>query len=321
MRPAVTDSPAPALKLGFRQVYILPTRYGLLFGLLILVLLLASINYGNGLAYGLTFLLASLALVSSVHTQRNLLGLALMPGGATPVFAGQNAEFDFCLHNASGRPRWGLVVEQDLISTPGRRAQGKSQPRPVARVEIPAGDSGCARVSLAAPRRGRLQAPRCRVATRYPLALFYAWSPWVEADRHCIVYPRPAEPDQVTRRSGAQDGDGTGGGGRGGDDFTGLREYRPGDSLRHVHWKAVARGQGWHTKEFGGGGVGRSWLDWTPLDGFDPETRLSILTRWVLDAERDGDRYGLRLPGRVIEPGSGEAHERACLTALALFRP
>jgi uncharacterized protein (DUF58 family) len=81
----------------------------------------------------------------------------------------------------------------------------------------------------------------------------------------------------------------------------------------------VARGQGWYTKQFGGGGRSSLWLDWDELEGRDPEARLSILTRWVLDAERAGDLYGLRLPGVKLAPGGGEHHQERCLAALALF--
>jgi uncharacterized protein (DUF58 family) len=46
--------------------------------------------------------------------------------------------------------------------------------------------------------------------------------------------------------------------------------------------------------------------------------RLSLLTGWVLAAEREQYRYGLRLPGRVIAPDCGPPHRDACLEALAL---
>ena len=68
--------------LGRRQLYMLPTRHGLLFALVLAVLLLAAINYGNGLAYALTFLLASVAVVSMLHTHRNLHRLRIAAGAA-----------------------------------------------------------------------------------------------------------------------------------------------------------------------------------------------------------------------------------------------
>ncbi len=48
------------------------------------------------------------------------------------------------------------------------------------------------------------------------------------------------------------------------------------------------------------------------------EARLSRLCAWVLQADRLGLDYGLRLPGNEVRPGSGEAHKRRCLEALAL---
>ncbi|MEE9475740.1 MAG: DUF58 domain-containing protein, partial [Roseateles sp.] len=43
----------------------------------------------------------------------------------------------------------------------------------------------------------------------------------------------------------------------------------------------------------------------------------SRLTAWVLAAERLGQPYGLRLPGRELAPSLGPAHRQACLQALA----
>ena len=107
--------------------------------------------------------------------------------------------------------------------------------------------------------------------------------------------------------------------GGGGDDYTGLRDYQPGDSLHHVHWKSAARSDELLVKQFNSGGAQTLWLDWYLLPQTDVETRLSILCRWVLDAHAAGLRYGLRLPEREIAPANHDAHRHACLRALALF--
>ena len=92
-----------------------------------------------------------------------------------------------------------------------------------------------------------------------------------------------------------------------------------GDSLRHVHWKTFAREQGLHTKQFGGDRAEELWLDWESLIDVDTETRLSRLTRWVLDADSRHFNYGLRLPNQIIPLGHGPKHKHRCLEALALF--
>jgi uncharacterized protein (DUF58 family) len=172
---------------------------------------------------------------------------------------------------------------------------------------------------LTAHQRGRLYLPRLRVFTTYPLGLFHSWS-YVEFDMSCVVYPRPEPGTPALPPPRGSDGEGLQAG-EGQDDFAGLRGYFPGDSLRHVAWKAVARGQPVMTKQFTGMQAGELWLSWWDLPAeLRLEARLSRLARWVLDAARLGVRFGLDLPGQRISPDLGSAHQERCLTALALFR-
>ena len=54
--------------------------------------------------------------------------------------------------------------------------------------------------------------------------------------------------------------------------------------------------------------------------GLAYEDRIRRLARWVDEAERDGRRYRLQLPGRPpLGPDAGVAHRHACLRALALL--
>ena len=60
------------------------------------------------------------------------------------------------------------------------------------------------------------------------------------------------------------------------------------------------------------------WLDYAQAGTGDTEQKLSRLCAWVLGADKLALDYGLRLPALEIKPGSGEAHKRQCLEALAL---
>jgi len=300
MAASATD----AVILGRRQLYMLPTRYGLLFALLLLIQLLAAINYGNGLAYALTFLLGSLAVVSMLYTHRNLIHLRLSAGACASVFAGEVAKFRVHLSNDSTTPRLGVAV-----------MHGKNE---IACVDIGPRGSVCIDVPVRVTQRGYLAVPSLTVVTRFPLGLLYSWSRRVELRQVCLVYPAAAEPTPL-RASPVETFEPTQGLRVGGDDFIGVREFRAGDSPRHVDWKAAARGQGWHTKQFGGGYQATVWLDWDTLAGLGVEDRLSLLARWVLDAQRSDLRYGLQLPEKTLGPGSGEDHQHECLKALALF--
>ena len=106
---------------------------------------------------------------------------------------------------------------------------------------------------------------------------------------------------------------------RNGDDLSGKRAYRRGDSLRRIDWKGLARHGELHVREFEDGGRGETWLDWDAFSGIEHERRLSVLTRLALDAHSDNRCWGLRLPGTHLAPASGLHHLHACLDALALF--
>lgn len=289
--------------LGRRRVYIVPSRSGVVFAVILLAMLIGAINYQNSLAFVLTFLLTSLAVVSMIHTVRNLYGLRLHAGHPAAVFAGEIARFPVNLANHHGPARYALK-----LSLPGQE--------PVT-LDLPQNGGQWIELTRPATRRGHLLPGRITLYSRYPLGLFHAWS-HVHLAMRCLVYPRPEPgrglPPQMLHAQGT-----LGDQGRGSDDFASLRPYHAGDSLRHVHWKALAREQGMMTKQFGGGIAEQMWLRWEQAGDLAPEQRLSRLTRWVLEADSLGLAYGLELPGVTLSPARGDAHRSRCLEALALF--
>ena len=288
--------------LGTRQIFILPTRHGLLFVLVLAALALAAVNYNNALAYLLTFLLASMAVVSLLHAQRNLLKLRITAAGGDPVFAGVPAALRVCLHNDGGA-RYALRLE--------------STPANVAPFDVPAHDTRCVVLSIPTLKRGWLDCPALTLASVYPLGITRAWSRRLVMPARCLVYPKPAD-EAAWQTTDGSEGESQPGSLRDGEDFTGLRAYQPGDAATRISWKTLARGQGMHTKEFRAALAQSVWLDWDALATLEPETRLSLLCRAALDAEASGIAYGLRLPGVSLGPDSGAAHQHRCLEALAL---
>jgi uncharacterized protein (DUF58 family) len=286
-----------------RSLYIIPTRQGLLLAAVLLLMLAGSINYGSNLGHLVTFLLGGIWLSVILHTWRNLLGLSLKPGQVAPVFAGQDALYQIRVDNPSRLDRFG-------ISLKAKAHRGES-------ADLPMGESRILRLPLPTTSRGILKLPTISLQTAYPLGLFRAWC-YAELEMSCMVYPQPAAfgtPPVEACYTHSEDGDR----GVGVDDFIGLRGYRPGDSPRHIDWKAYARQRGLLSKQFGGDRTERLQLDWDLLPPVDKEKRLSLLCRFILQAEGESLSYGLRLPGLSIEPGQGERHKQRCLAALATY--
>jgi uncharacterized protein (DUF58 family) len=285
------------------RVFILPTGAGLAFAFMLLVMLFGSINYNNSLGHMFSYLLGSMAMVSIFHTYRNLVMLGFTVGKVKPVYAGERAGFEIRVTNPDVYARIGIIVES-------------AGQLPLS-IELRPLQTSSVMLFRDTTRRGVLELGRCRVSSCYPLGLFRAWS-HLNLHMHCLVYPRPGPRRPLPQTSAYKPnwpGDKRGGV----DDFSGFRPYRPGDSPRHIFWKAAAREQTLLTKQFGGDLADELWLDWRDLDALDTETRLSQLCRWVLDASHERLCYGLRLPGVEIAVASGDAHKQRCLETLARF--
>ena len=294
--------------IGRRRVYILPTRYGYGFGLLLFVMLLGAMNYSNSMAFALTFLLAGIGLLAMHYTHGNLVELLVSAQAPEPVFAGEPARFPIAIDNPSRRPRHALTLAW------------QDQP-PLGHLDVPADGRDTLALALPSSRRGWLPAPRFAVATEFPLGLFHAWT-WVELDIACLVYPAPAAAGIAPLPAGRGDEGQRSTAQPGPDEFSGLRAYQAGDALRSIHWKSLAKRQKPMVKQFSESQADELWLDWQALPpSWGPEQRLAQLCRWVLDADTGQRHYGLRLPGGTLAPARGAPHRRACLAALALHRP
>ncbi|MCB1773684.1 MAG: DUF58 domain-containing protein [Gammaproteobacteria bacterium] len=289
-------------EIGARRIYILPTRYGMIYAALLTLMLLGAINYGNNPAHLLTFLLAALGSNAIYQTWRNLRGLRLVCLGAEPVFAGQRAHFRIdCDPVGRERPAIQLGFED-------------AEP---ALLDLKAGTADTA-VSVPLPLlpRGLYQPGRLTVSTQYPVGLFRAWC-YVDCERDVLVYPQPGVAWQPVGDEGEQlDG---GFEGSGNEDFAGLRGYVPGDQASRIDWKSFARDRGLNTRLFSGQAASPLWIEFEQAPGGGVEERLSALARAVLDAEQQGRFYGLRLPGCVLTPDAGPLHRHQCLRALAVF--
>jgi uncharacterized protein (DUF58 family) len=303
-----------AMLLTQRNVYILPTRPGFMLGATLMVLLVASINYQLNLGYLLTFMLAGSTVVGMHLCHGTLRGLTLQLQAPEPAFAGANLPITVRLLNPRNSVRRGI----------GMAIMGTTH---WVWADVPAQGSTTIHMAFLPQRRGLQAIPPLTAETRFPLGTFRVWTVWRPAAR-VLVYPQPeahppplpvgeprtgAVPRPQPSRSGEQDG---------------VRAYRRGDPLKLVVWKKAAKADELVSRDTQQTQGVELWLDLarTTLSAAQRgtaadaklEQALSRLCAWVLSAERQGQVYGLRLGALRIAPGSGEAHRRHCLEALAL---
>lgn len=303
------------------RVFILPSRYGLSYALLILVMLFGAINYNNSLGHLLSFLLVGIGHVAMHHSYRNLRQLDYQLRQAEPAFCSQNILLPIHLINQSPRS----IRQLDVAYLPTDTKQGWWPLKQFSRYvlltkidHISAEQNHWHSIPIPAIKRGWQTLGRIRLSSVYPVGLLRSWF-FIDVAQRVLVYPQPAGKKPLPLPSAPEQG-GVIQDQQGLDDFAGFQRYREGDAQHHIAWKALARDGVLRTKQFSrpaGQELMLQWQDVAELN--DIETKLSQLCQWVLSAEAAGMRYGLSLPQQTIAAGNGDQHRHHCLKSLALY--
>ncbi len=289
-------------ELEYRHIYVLPTSFGWGFGLMLLFMALGGLNFNNNMALMLVFLLATISQLTTLVAYRNMSGLSVDSIFSEPVFCGENAHFRIFVSNQGERQRFAIQA-------------GFSSPQDCKDFKLNTTESY--HLQQETTTRGWMEMPSFRLETRFPLGLFKAWS-WVFPRSRCLVYPSPARNAPALPKSGhghagrAIKGDG--------DQVHGLRKYQAGDSKQRVAWRASARHGELYSLEMETPREEACELDWDLLQGTNVETRLSVLSAWVIAADHKQLSYSLKLPGEFIASGNDVEHRARCLELLALYQ-
>jgi len=299
-----TPADGASVALAHSRIYILPTRRGVALIATLAVMLVTSMNYALALGFVATFVLSGVLGAALLNTFRNLTGMAIRPGTAGETFAGGRLPFSVTLAG-TGRTR-------AAVSVTARDGTARV-------VDVEADSIALVAFDLEASTRGRVPLGRVTISSDFPLGLWRGWA-YAHFPSTGIAYATP-EPGAPPLPSGTSGAEGSTRGRTEDADLAGLRDYQRGDPLQRVAWKAVARGAGWFTKAFeGGGGRGPVVLDFTALPAsLSLEQKLSRITAWVLACEHAARPYSLVMPALRIPSSQGREHRRAVLTAIALF--
>ncbi|WP_372965510.1 DUF58 domain-containing protein [Marinobacter sp.] len=285
-----------------KNIFIVPTSVGVVFGVLLLILLITGINYQNSLIYLMTFVLGTVFVGAMHQTHRNLSGLTLSLTRAGEGTAGD--EIPFYLRLCAGKNQ-SLAI---TVSVDDSRLE---------QIHIPAGGYKDVVLPVHSSHRGYLRPDKIRIETRFPFGLLKAWS-WLRPSSAGIAFPRPLIAPDV----GSSNDDGPESQSaipRAGQDNADLRPWREGDLSQRVMWKRFARSGQMIVADWQGEQGSPHWLDFNSFPGADAEFRLSYLAWLVADRVQKGTKFGLHLPGEVIEPDSGAVHGERCLRALAVW--
>ncbi|MGI2261032.1 DUF58 domain-containing protein [Shewanella sp. GXUN23E] len=289
--------------LSHNGIFILPTAFGIFWLLLVVLLFLFGTNYQNNLVIALSLIMGSIFNTCLIFGYRNLAGLTLKSGLPAQVYAGETLAMPIQLDARHA----GWQIE---LAYPGNQT-----------TEIPriTGHPLQVLVAIRQTLRGRLTPGRLKVSSCYPMGLCRAWS-HLDMAVEPLVFAAPIKPEHAKRYTGQAGQRDLQSGTRvaGVDEFSGLRDYIPGESPKQIAWKQVAQGRGMLIKQFEQPHGNAIWL--TLPDEQALEQHLSALGYLVDNLSRDKQIFGLSLISITLGPGTGEAHRLACQEAIALYR-
>ena len=295
------------LRLGLRNLYILPSRFGWLWLAGAALLQVVGIQLQRNGPLLLSFLLLGLFLLALHLTHFNLQGLVLDCGTPEPGFAGSTLHYPIRLQ-VPGRCE-------------GLRLRLGDGPLELARSFGP-GEHQLA-LTWRAAARGRQRPGVVRLQTSAPLGLFLCWSRWRPPVEQ-LVWPAPVTGPvrRLPRGERPRERDGAAGAPdprrEGSDDWQDLRPHRAEDPPGRLAWALVAQGRGRQVKVFADPGADEVML--APDPSVPHERALEHLSERIRRLHGQGARYGLALPERLIPAATGTAQRDRCLAALALAR-
>ena len=293
--------------IGRRQLYILPTRIGWYFSLILISLFAIAVKFDNQSAFMMLFILASLGMMAMLYTHNNVIGLRIKTLPSIAVFVGETAKFPVQVVNQSNAERsavWLLCAGHHQL------------------LRIPANSQQSAEVLLPTIKRGYKVCDELNLSSQFPIGIFFCWSKRFQSSQRCLVYPRPLDLTPIP--------DDSSGGKRSNslarnnnsnpEDYSGLKPYQEGDRLRDIHWPSLAKTQklvSIQHESQASDAVNLSWF--TMPTHLGVEDKLSQLCFWIQSAEHNNVKYQLEMPNQIIEFNIGLAHYHECLSVLALW--
>jgi len=289
--------------LSNKNIFILPTKFGLAYLLSVFILFLLGTNYQNNLIILMSYLFASVFLTTMLYSFLNMFGLQFFFKSQVSAHATQIVSVPLTI--MSNKPRFHINFSFDNNQQATEMAIKKGE--------------SATNIPFHALKRGINNPGRLKILSEYPLGLFICWT-HLDFDCEVVTYPAKNTFHHIKQNS-SQEHEEINGNKiiEGGDDFGELREYKQGESNAKIAWKQLARGQGWLTKvsqtEIGS----QVWLSLKQLPSATLETKLEMLCFLMLEHYKNNVPFGLDLNTIQISPSTGNKHINKCLMALTFY--
>ncbi len=293
------------IKIGIRQVYVLPTLKGLYYLLTIIIMFIWVINYGVSLGYILCFFAFILGFACALFAVKNIADTTVNALDNNSFFANEFSYFKLRMHSNDNTAKIRIFARRNGLYA---KYQTATKEKDII-YQIPLNNK----------KRGVHILDYVQLSTHYPLGLFRSWT-WLKFDKEIVIYPEPKGDLELPTSLETKGDESIDNSHKGNEDFSTIRHYQSGDSIKQIVWRQ-STSTNVFVKDFSDP-LGKQYnLDFNNpiLNSLTDEDKLSQLCQWVLEADKKGVSYKLSLPQKTIELNSGSVHKFNCLKELACF--
>ena len=271
------------------------TWYSLMVVVLLFGLFLEAYMHNFNLVYITLFFVFAAAFSAGYFGLMNIGQLDASFEHAERLYAGEEGNCFFRVENPTASPAWAIELYCEQYRGTVSR--------------IDAYDAVLVPLRLTPAKRGRMKCETCYLQSFFPLSTIRFTVPATSC-LDTIVYPCPEGRtlESFLSKQHAYYGDEK--------DFDGLSSYCGSESMSRIHWPSVAKGEPSVKRFEKESQTERLEFDFYAAGGSD-EVRLSQLTLWVLECERSGLPFTVKMPQRVLR--SDKESIDAILEYLALY--
>jgi len=288
------------------------TRFGIFYVLFTLAVGAAAINTGNNLLYLILGIQLSFIIVSGILSDSVLWGLRSRWRPVGDLFAQRAAHWTLEVHKG-----W---FPSALVKFSGEWSAGVTQS--VWLPWVASGQAATTTFMLTPPARGWLQLKRVRYSTAFPFGLFEKTHGQMRHERWLVFPPlKPIAWDSLWASISAASHTSTVRRAGEGSVPWQVRAYRPGDSLRHMDWKTVAKRGDYFVKETEDDAAPAPILVVRAWPRAECEEFISFVASLLWSAAQRGQPLGFYAPDHYFAGGTSADLMRPTWRYLALVDP
>ena len=273
-----------------KKIFCIANRFGVIFFLVFVLLLLVGGTYQNNLVFMMAFLLLALGLVTIIQTARNIRFLEVVSGETENNFENQKATVRLLIKNKSNKECYNIQIKVENFE---KKSFFRTSFASTTLSTLPAQSLATVEIQLPLTQKwGRYQIQRVDLATEYPYGLFKSWTIH-KCPLQVFIYPEPQGTQELPFEKSQI-----------GEDYSGHRPFLSGDSYSRVDWKKWAQGKGLLTKEYNSAHSDQIIFEMNELK----KHSVHQASQWILTCYENQIQFGLQTEKQFLPPAGHSLH-------------